>query len=412
MILFWLCVAVLLAFALAFVLPSLAGARRRASAADGDRWNVGVYRARLVELDEERRLGMLSSDDFEQAEVELARELLQDSGDPVPVAADDDQGNRRLWLTVAVAVAIPVATLALYQWLGEPRAMLDKMPPPVADAGPGHPGDTEMERMVAQLAERLRADPGNAQGWLLLGRSYMAMERYEQAALAFAHAHRLLGDDADLLTELAEAQALAEGQHFLGAPSEHLERALTLNPEHPKALWLGGFAAMQRGDEDLAVQRWRKLLAGQPEDSEAAQVLGGLIARVTGDREDSEPSVASTEAPGPVLRVTVSLDQGLSARVDGNETLFVFARAAEGPPMPLAVARRRAADLPLTVDLDDSMSMAPGLNLSSFASVVVVARISRSGTPTAQSGDLQGFSAPIEVSGTVPVTITISDTVP
>lgn len=408
MILFWLCALALIIVALAMILPPLLGARRVRGEARSDSRDLEVYGARLASLEEECRLGALSADDLAEAKNELARELL--AGAPHPGAAADPAGTtrpapRRPWLAVAVGVGVPLLSIALYQRLGDPGAL--------NPAPPGAGGQASVEDMVVRLAERLRAQPGNADGWLLLARSYMALSRYAEAEEAFAAAHRLLGDSPELLTNLAEAQALMNGRDFLGSPSEQLEQALALDPAYPKALWLGAFAALQRGDKALAVSRWQSLLDSQPDDSQASQILRGLIADAGGSA--AAPTASDdTPAGGPTpgLTVNVVLADDLAAGLDGSETLFVFARAAQGPPMPLAVSRRRVSDLPLTVVLDDSMAMAPGMKLSNFPQVVVGARISKSGTPTASSGDLQGFSEPVAVSGAGTVHVSINQRVP
>ena len=419
MILFWLGALGMVALALAFVLPPLLG--RRPASADTQRTNhnLEVYRSRIAALDEEHRLGALTEDDLSQARDELGRELLADaSAGP----ARERGGGRpgwvsRPWLAIAVGVGVPLLAVTLYQRLGEPGAI----DPPPAAAGGGGQGQPAVEEMVARLAERLASEPGSSEDWLLLGRSYMALERYAEAADAYGAAHRLLGDSAELLSDLAEAEALMQGQNFLGIPGERLETALRLDPEYPRALWLGAFAAMQRGETTLAVGRWQSLLDNQPGDSEAAKILRDLIANAdTGTEPGADVAAGGTAAAGdraaadagPGLTVNVILADHLAAGLDGSETLFVFARAAQGPPMPLAVARGRVSDLPLTVTLDDSMAMAAGMKLSNFDRVVVGARISMSGTPTASSGDLQGFSGPVSTSGDSAVNVAITEKVP
>jgi len=402
-IVFWLSALVLIAIALAFVVPPLLGGRRADPGAATKSRHLALYRSRIAALDEEYRLGALGEDDLGQAKDELSRELLADSDGP---PTGDAGGARALvsrpWLAIAIGVAVPLLTISLYQRLGEPRAI----DPPLASSG-----DPAVEDMVARLAERMQSEPGDSEGWLLLGRSYMAMERYAEAVEAFTAAHRLMGDGPELLSDLAEAEALMGGQDFLGAPGAHLERALELDPDYPKALWLGAFAAMQRGEKALAVRRWQSLLDRQPADSEAARVLHGLIAN-SGASEPAGNRGPEVGQPAPGLEVNVILADHLVAELSGNETLFVFARAADGPPMPLAVARKQVRDLPLTVVLDDSMAMAPNLKLSNFEQVIVGARISMGGSPTAASGDLQGFSEAVQVGGQEAVNVAITQRVP
>ncbi len=421
MILFWLGALGMVAVALAFVLPPLLGTRPVSVDAQRENHNLEVYRSRIAALDEEHRLGALTEDDLAQARDELGRELLADaSAGPVRKSgAGKPALVSRPWLAIAVGVGVPLLAIALYQRLGEPDAI---DPPSAAAAGGGNPA---VEEMVARLAQRLASEPDSSEGWLLLGRSYMVLERYAEAADAYSAAHRLLGDSAELLSNLAEAEALMQGQDFLGIPGERLETALRLDPEYPRALWLGAFAAMQRGDTTLAVRRWQSLLDNQPADSEAATILRDLIANA-----DSGTGIGADVAAGadnggsavtgntmaaearPGLTVNVILADRLAADLDGSETLFVFARAADGPPMPLAVVRGRVSDLPLTVTLDDSMAMAAGMKLSNFDRVVVGARISMSGTPTASSGDLQGFSGPVSAAGDSAVNVAITEKVP
>ncbi len=419
MILFWLGALGLIAVALAFVLPPLLGTRPASVDTGCENHNLEVYRSRIAALDEEHRLGALTEDDLAQARDELGRELLADAS--AGPARKSGGGKPALvfrpWLAITVGVGVPLLAVALYQRLGEPGAI---DPPPAATASGGQ-SQPAVEEMVARLAERLASEPDSSEGWLLLGRSYMVLERYAEAADAYRAAHRLLGDSAELLSNLAEAEALMQGQDFLGIPGERLETALRLDPDYPRALWLGAFAAMQRGETALAVGRWRSLLDNQPADSEAANILRDLIANAdTGADTGADVVAGGTAAAGdplaadagPGLTVNVILADHLAAGLDGSETLFVFARAAQGPPMPLAVARGRVSDLPLTVTLDDSMAMAAGMKLSNFERVVVGARISMSGTPTASSGDLQGFSGPVSTTGGSAVNVAITEKVP
>ncbi|MDX1432649.1 MAG: c-type cytochrome biogenesis protein CcmI [Gammaproteobacteria bacterium] len=409
--LFWLSAGLLLALALALMVPSLLGARRRADAGAAGDAAVGVYRTRLAELDEEHRLGMLGASELEQARTELARELLAED-DAAPDAVDPAAPRRRrLRSALAVALLVPALSLSLYGWLGEPGALGESGRAPDDERGEPHAARAELEAMTARLAERMRAEPDNAEGWLLLARSYMTLDRHAAAAAAYEAAHRLRGDDPVLLADMAQAKALARGDDFLGEPAELLERALALDPDQPKALWLGGFAAAQRGEPALAAARWRRLLEQQPQGSEGARILAELVARI--GAEPAAPAGATApEAPAASLEVTVRIDERLADRVSDDDVVFVFARAVDGPPMPLAVARTRVGELPATIRLDDDDAMAPGMRLSAFARVVVGARVSRSGEARAASGDLQGLSAAVAVADGAPVEVVISEIVP
>jgi cytochrome c-type biogenesis protein CcmH len=423
MIVFWLSALALIVVTLAILLSPLLRIRRGTA---GGGHAVEVYHSRIAALEEEHRVGALADADLDQARAELARELLADSGaaagdDGAPAGRPATSSRGRgsgPWLAIAVGVGVPLLAIALYQRLGEPGALDPRVVAgPAPAASPAGDGVApEVEVMVARLAERLRAEPGNSEGWLLLGRSYMALERYGEAADAYAAAHDLLGDSAGVLTNLAEAEALRDGQNFLGMQGERLETALRLDPAYPKALWLGAFAAMQRGDEALAVHRWQSLLDRQPADSEAAGILRGLIANAGAGAAPPGLGAATDKAPPPPeqagLTVNVSVADALVTGLDGTETLFIFARSVDGPPMPLAAVRRRVGELPLTVTLDDSMAMGPGGRLSDAERVIVGARISSTGTATPGSGDLQGFSAPVAAADGGTVSVVISEKIP
>lgn len=411
MILFWLLAVLLIVVALAFVLPPLIGTQRKQERVrELPAARIETYRSRVAALEEQNRAGALSDDDLREALDEIGRELLEEAPRPTAGhAAPVHGGGFRIWVAIAVGIGVPMLAIGFYQRLGAPQAVgADSQPVEMRAA------QRSVEEMVAGLAARLESQPDDGGGWLLLARSYMALERYAQAFEAFSAARRLLDDDPALLADTAEAAALASGQDFRGVPADLLERALALDPAYPKALWLGAFAARQRGDSKLAVARWQALLDRQPADSQAAGVLRELIADAGGSAEAAPAAApgAAGVAGAPALTVNVVLADGLAADIDGNETLFVFARAVNGPPMPLAVTRALARDLPLTVTLDDSMAMMAGRKLSDAGQVVVGARIAVSGTPTRASGDLQGFSTPVAPSREEPVQVVIDQKVP
>jgi cytochrome c-type biogenesis protein CcmH len=296
-----------------------------------------------------------------------------------------------------------------------------------------------MDVLVERLAERMRNDPDNLQGWLMLGRSYLAIDEGERAAAAFAQAQRVAPDDADAL--LGQAEALAKVQASLeGRPAELARAALTRAPDHPNALWMVGLIELRQGNPGQAVTHWSKLAAQLDPGSQQAATLQNYIAqareqagtaaqpaaaqavptaRPSGappaaapapEAGGAEAAPAAAAAPALGIRVEASLADELRGRAGPDDTLFVFARALAGPPMPLAVKRLRAGDLPVSVVLDDSMAMMPQMRLSNFEQVVVGARISKTGNAVPQSGDLQGEVQPVTPGTADPVRVRI-DTV-
>ena len=406
---FWLGAAFLTAIALLFLLPPLLARRRKTSAADSVELNAAVYRARLEELEREVADGTLDPGDFEQAKTELEREILENVDPDRPA---DTNGGHSKAVAVCVVVLLPVLAVSLYLVLGNPDAVGFKRPEQSAPGG-GESSATELERealerMAASFAERLAENPEEGEGWLILGRAYVMLERYDQAVSAFSKANAVLGDTPDLLADYAEAEAMANNNRFPPAARARIDTALSIAPRHEKALWLGAFAAAQHGDIGVAIAHWQTLLRTET-DPDRRRLIEGLIARVGGAPSAADtPSTAG--APGVTVRVT--LDEGLAKELTGSETVFVFARDPSGQGPPLAVFRTRVDSIPDTITLDDSMAMVPALKLSDRREVAVVARVSLSGDAMPRSGDIQGGSAPVAVGNDTPVEIVINERVP
>lgn len=333
-------------------------------------------------------------------------------------------------VALAVALLLPAAAILLYWQLGAPRA-LDPANL-VARSGEG----ADIEAAIAQLAEKMKQDPDNAEGWALLGRAYKSTRRFAEARDALKRAHDLLPDDADLMVEYAETLVLSSSDHRIqGEALDLIEKAIQTNPQNQKGLWLAGIADSQAGKYAEAVKKWNTLLPLLPPGSNVASSVQEQIAQAEALRDGKPLPAPSTQPPpetskaaaaaeaganeaqaaatsGPRILVTVALDPRLKDKVAPGDTLFVFAKAASGPPMPLAIAKLTAAQLPASVTLTDAMSMMPNMNLSAFAQIVIGARISKSGQAIAQSGDLQALSAPLPNSRSEPVELTIDQAVP
>jgi cytochrome c-type biogenesis protein CcmH len=269
---------------------------------------------------------------------------------------------------------------ALYLLVGNPGALAPQPDPHAITV-------QQLEVMVERLAARLRESPDDVEGWKLLGRSYSALGRFPESAEAYAKAAARDPKDAQLLADFADVLAMAQGQRLEGDPEKLIARALELDPQNLKALALAGTAAFERKDFAQAVQLWSRMLPLVPPESEDARTIQASIAEA---QSQLKPATASTSLNG-----TVRLSPELKGKVSPDDVVFIFARAAQGPPMPLAVKRAKAGELPLAFALDDAMAMAPGMQLSSFPRVIVGARISKSGSANPQPGDLQGASAPV-----------------
>jgi cytochrome c-type biogenesis protein CcmH len=235
----------------------------------------------------------------------------------------------------------------------------------------------------------------------------------------------LIPDDPGLLADYADALAMAQGRKLAGQPAALADRALTIDPKHKKALALAASAAMEARDLDRALGYWRRLLAELPAASDDARQISAVIAEVESAKGDAR-SVAGTKprrAAAPVAAAPakdagtaaiagrVDITPSLAAKVALTDTVFVFARAVEGPRMPLAILRIPAKELPKDFILDDSMSMSPSARLSSAEAVVIEARISKTGNAMPQPGDLSGKSAPVKP-GAIGVRVTIDQVLP
>jgi len=251
----------------------------------------------------------------------------------------------------------------------------------------------QFQEMTEKLAARMRENPNDAEGWMMLGRAYRAMERFDEATDALRKAVALDPGNADLLADLAEALALTNGRTLAGEPTKLLERALKLDPDNDKILALSGSAAFERKDYKAAIRHWEALLKRPGVSGELARALSAGIAEARALSTGTK-SVAAQSAPGRVSG-TVTLDEALRARVAPEDTVFVYARAAQGPRMPLAIVKVQVKDLPYNFLLDDSMAMMAEMKLSAFNEVIVGARVSKSSSDKPAAGDLEGASATV-----------------
>ncbi len=261
----------------------------------------------------------------------------------------------------------------------------------------------QLQAMAGRLEEHLKSKPDDGEGWFMLGRAQSMLGRADAALAAYRRAQAFRGDDPKLLTDIAEVLGISKGHQLAGEPTELLAKALALDPKAPKTLALSGAAAFDRKDYAQAVKHWETLLQASPADAAfVAQVRDGITeARRLGNLPAPAAALAAAPAAAPVAAAaasisgTVTLAAALKAQAAPEDTVFVFARAAEGPRMPLAMLKKQVKDLPITFTLDDSQAMSPQMKLSAFPKVIVVARISKSGQATPQPGDLGGQSDPV-----------------
>ena len=290
--------------------------------------------------------------------------------------------RRRLLQGAALAAGLAMGS-ALWWRATQPAA-------PSASAA-AHPLKGEqLEHTVARMRERVKVSPDDATAWAMLAHSQDMLGHYADAGPAYERLVALRPNDAQVLTDAADSLAQAQGRRLQGQPMQWVQRALVLDAGNVKALSLAATDAFERKDFGAAIGFWERARA-QLSDSAVTPEIGANIAAA---RALQSRAASGT---GDTLRGRIVLAAGLRAQVAPGDTLFVFARPAEGSRMPVALMRRRASELPLEFQLDDSMAMVPQARLSLQARVIVGARISRRGDATPGAGDLQGFSAPVDV---------------
>lgn len=397
----WVCVIAMLMVALFLLLWPL---WRRVDMAplDSNTANVAVLKEQLAELDIDLENGNLTAGQYQQArqnlELSVAADLTRDEA-----VHQLSSGGRKI-LSVVSFFLIPLCSVLLYQqvttYQGIPaqghdsvqkaaeKAVDEKLPPVI--------------QMVEVLAERLRNNPDNAEGWQMLGRSYMILNRLDDAARAYGRAYGLMGDsNPHLIADYAEVLALLNDNQLQGKPLELVDQALTLQPDMPKGLWLKGFSYYQKNDYASAIMHWQKVLATPEVGEDARHTLQVYIA----DAESKMVVNSGRFRPVPAaatpisLSVYVSLDDDIKRKVPSDTAVFVFARAVSGSPRPLAVKKLQVSELPVAVVLDDSMAMMQGHSLSSHKQVIAGARVSFSGSPISQMGDIEGLTGPLSLSG-------------
>jgi cytochrome c-type biogenesis protein CcmH len=346
--------------------------------------NVAAYRGRLRELDADAAAGVVPAEGVESARDELASRLLQDvKAPPVPDLATRPSRAILVLAGVALVAFTGIWYAAAGTWRTQALVELARHDPDLARAA-------ALDQSIARLREQVASNPGDADSWAWLGRSYRTRGNYGDAAAAFAKASALKGGlDPDLLTEEGEALAYGQDRAMAGEPATRFSQALALAPDHPQALWYAGIAALQAGDDRGAIAHWEHL-SRLPLPDDTRRVLEHSLEQLRARAGVVAPAAGTAPAAAVALNIAVEVAPSLVAEMRPDDALFVYAVDASGPPMPLAVERLSAGALPLQITLDDGDSMMPQRKLSSVQRWRVIARVSRSGSATPQPGDLQG----------------------
>jgi len=401
MSLFHIVVALMLALALSIVIVPLYRRRPAASASLAhDQSNVALLRQQREEILRDFASGVLTG----QGKDEALTELAQRAGEEVfaDIAAPAiSQSARRPWLVMAaVMVLLPMLATLLYYKLGSPE--VTRMAALATSDSPAF-SDKQVLDMVESLAAKMKQKPDDADGWMLLGRSYAALGRFADAVTAYERANRLAPGNAQLLADYADSLGMTLQKSLDGKPFELIQQALKIDPDNRKALALAGSAELTRRNFAASLEYWQHLKKVLEPGSEEIQQVDGTIEEIRIAMGGTGGGVmpAAIALPGAAgISGKVSIARALAAKAAPDDTLFIFARAANwqqgGPKMPLAILKLKAGDLPRDFELSDAMAMMPNLKLSDFPEVVVEARVSKSGNAMTQNGDLQGISAAVK----------------
>ena len=419
MLLFWVIVIAMSVATLALILPTLLKPAK-AAITDAQEEKRAIYRQQFDEITQDQANGILDGAQYEAAKSELERRMLDEIGVANSLASTSKPDRR---MALVLLLLIPLASIFIYYKIGSPisvtipQATPNTIAPETMDAVSAAEHNAmagDLAPLLEMLKTKLVKNPEDGTGWALLARSYVELRRHAEAVPAYEKAVKAIPDDPQLLADYADALAVVNNS-LSGKPEELANQALKLDPHHVKALLLAATAAFNQKDYKVAIKHWEQLQQDLPADSEVMPDVKAALSEVYA-LAGVEPPEVTEQATAPVkkaaitsagLNGVVKIAPALAGKLDPTATLFVFAKSTQGPPMPIAIVRASAKELPYTYQLDDSSALMPGNKLSQANEVVVVARVSKSGDAKPQAGDLQGVSAAVKPHGnTIDIEIT------
>ncbi len=423
MLAFWAIVAVFVIVTLILLLPPLLKHREVKGVVARKDLTITVYQDQFDELENDLKNGTISEEQYKLAKIDLEKNLLEDMDkaqklDDV-VVTKTPVSNKIV--AAFIMICVPTISLSLYNiWGAGVEAIApESIPEEVRLAKQQHNQQESIESMIQQLTEKLDVDPTDGESWFMLARTYAFLKRFDESVAAYEKTLPLGGNQsAEVLSSYADAVAMASGRNLSEKAVSILEQAIQLDPNHVKSLWLLGTAAYQNQDFREALKYWEKLYTVMEPGSDDAIQISSSVNEIR-SRLGMPPMDVSKIQTAPVapeaneetsnarIQGSVSLADDMTSKVSDSDTVFVFARAASGSRMPLAIIRKQVKDMPFDFTLDDSLAMNPSLKLSSVPEVIVSARISKTGDAMPQAGDLQGVSSILSVTTTDPIALVI-----
>lgn len=372
--------------------------------------SADLYQQRLAEIELDIENGLLGGTDAKKIKNELQLSLLNQE-DNKQKSNHRTESSTSSITAILLLVLVPVFVISLYVHLGQPElvekaALLSEF----NNANTKEEKLASIEKMLNQLEQKMINQPDDIEGWLMLTNSYTALERYPDALRAVNNLYRLRSEDPTVLLRYADILSMTNGGVFAGRPTDLINEALRLDPENANGLWFAGLAANERGDIDEAISYWQHLVPKLEEGSEQQQQVKKFIQMISQHVESNQTEPSANQEYK--IQVNVSLSDGLVKETNSDDIVFIYAQALSGPPMPIAVVRKKVSDLPLQTVLNDSMAMMPSNKLSDHTQVKLTARISKSGNAIAESGDLIGTVNSVQTNLNEPINIIISQKVP
>ena len=427
-VVFWIFAALMLVVALFFCLLPVFRYHKNKLHDLRNSMNIHIHQENLDELEEEFRNGAIDHNEFESARQEIQFGLVNDIIDGVS-ENDYDITQRPFKTILTIMLVFPVAIITAYLVLGDINMVAHT---PKQDNQEALVNDAHsVEDMVTNLSTRLEQQPEDIEGWKMLARSYLVMDRHLDAVYAYRNARKYAGNDPGILADLSEALILANNNQLTDEVEDLIRLSLQANPDEPKALWIAGYGNYELGNLTKTLEFWERLLNVLQPGSSEYNTLNENIKQIrqhvafANNNSNTSQFTANTEEQSSSLNTTrqadqqyssvdvhVSIDKKLMEQLEPDDTVFIFARAKDGPRMPLAIARKKAKDLPLRVTLDDSMSMSPGMTLSAFDEIIIGARVSKSGQALPSSGDFSGTTETIATKEVTGVKVTINEVIP
>ena len=380
--------------------------------------NEEVFKQHYNELEQTRIRGEINAEELHGLKQDLEKTLIEENHGAQDESEKPVTSSFKSRIPVLVVVlALPILALVFYSYIGAKQDWLIYQLMNEKKRLSYEEGKEKRSQLILALQDRLKQKPNNGHNWHLLAATAVEQGQYEEGVRAFRQLLKLEPDSAFVKAELAQALFLGAGNTMTPEVRRFTQEALQIAPNMPTALGLAGIEAYQSGKYQLAIDYWQKALVQLDPNSSASQVLSGGVARAkvalskTGTKSKTNKK-GTDKASGLSLKVSVKVDKN-KVQVNPTDTVFIYARAWQGPRMPLAIQKIKVSQLPITLTLDQSMSMAQGMDLSSFPQVEVVARISSSGSAISQSGDWQAAHGPVLVSSQkAPVKLTISEQIP